>query len=255
MAIFKRVLVSCAAVVVVFCAMPAQAQRGGGRGGAGAGATPPAVETEDGIPVTDPLVISKCGTCHAKDEKGNLSRISWERTTPEGWEEAIKRMVRLNGLTIEPAQARLILKYLSTYHGLSPEEAKPVMYLPEHRMIDETNIPNDTVRGACSTCHAFGRPLSWRRSKNDWRLLANLHIALYAQADAHFRRGGMGGGGGGGAAAGGGRGAAAATGATPAVPTPEPLTVALDFLGTSAPLHSPRMGRVAFPYARTEAGW
>ncbi len=222
------------AAMVLSCSLPlAQAQRGGGRGGANA-AAPANTETEDGIPVTDALVISKCGTCHAKDEKGNLSRISWERATPEGWEEAIKRMVRLNGLTIEPAQARSVLKYLSTYHGLSPEEAKPVMYIPEHRMVDETNIPNDAVRGACTTCHAFARPLSWRRSKHDWMLLGNLHVALYAQADAHFRRGNMGGAGAGG---GGGRGAAAA--GTPAVPTQEPLAAAMDFLGTNAALHTP----------------
>ena len=60
----------------------------------------PAETPEQGIPVTNALVISKCGTCHAKDAKGNLSRISWERTTPEGWQEAIKRMERLNGVTL-----------------------------------------------------------------------------------------------------------------------------------------------------------
>ena len=54
---------------------------------------------EEGIPVTSQLVISKCGACHTKDEKGNMLRISWERATPEGWEEAIKRMVRLRGVT------------------------------------------------------------------------------------------------------------------------------------------------------------
>jgi quinohemoprotein amine dehydrogenase len=205
-----------------------EAQRGGGRGGGGAAADANK-ETEEGIPVTDALTISKCGTCHAKDEKGNLARLSWERATPEGWEEAIKRMVRLNGLTIAPADARSILKYLSTYHGLAPEEAKPVMYLPEHRMVDETNIPNDVVRGACTTCHAFARPLSWRRSKHDWQLLANLHVALYPQAEAHFRSMGRGGGGGG-------RGAGAA--ATPAAPTQEPGDAAVDYLATSAGLHT-----------------
>ena len=86
---------------------------------------------EEGIPITDSLVIAKCGSCHAKDDKGNLSRISWERTTPEGWEEAIKRMVRLNGLTLKPEEARAIVKSLSATHGLAPEEAKPVMYIPE----------------------------------------------------------------------------------------------------------------------------
>src|ERR1700733_7730853 len=143
----------------------------------------------EGIPVTNPLVISKCGACHTKDEKGNMLRISWERATPEGWEEAIKRMVRLRGVSLTPDEARSILKYLATYHGLAPEEAKPIMYYAEHRIQDETNIPNDSVRGACANCHPIARPLSWRRSPEDWKYLANLHIALYPQADEAFRLG------------------------------------------------------------------
>ena len=145
--------------------------------------------TEEGIPVTNQLVISKCGTCHTRDEKGNLSRISWERATPEGWEEAIKRMGRLNGVRLAPDEARAILKYLATDHGLAPEEAKPVMYYAERRLLDETNIPNDNVRGACTYCHAIARPLSWRRSAQDWNYLENLHVALYPQADEAFRLG------------------------------------------------------------------
>jgi quinohemoprotein amine dehydrogenase len=143
----------------------------------------------EGIPVTNQLVIAKCGGCHTKNEKGNMLRISWVRATPEGWEQAIKRMVRLRGVTLTPEEARSILKYLSTYHGLSPEEAKPVMYYAEHRIQDETNIPNDNVRGACANCHPMARPLSWRRSPQDWKLLANLHIALYPTADECFRLG------------------------------------------------------------------
>jgi quinohemoprotein amine dehydrogenase len=144
---------------------------------------------EEGIPVTNQLVITKCGSCHTKDEKGNMLRISWERATPEGWEEAIKRMVRLRGVSLTPDEARSILKYLATYHGLAPDEAKPVMYYAEHRIQDETNIPNDSVKGACANCHAMARPLSWRRSADDWKYLANLHIALYPQADEAFRLG------------------------------------------------------------------
>lgn len=145
-------------------------------------------ETEAGIPVTDALTIAKCGGCHAADSKGNLSRISWSRTTPEGWSQAIKRMVRLNGAVITPDESRAIVKYLSGAHGLAPEEARPVMYMPEHRMIDETNIPNETVRTSCAACHGFGQALSWRRSKVEWKLLQNLHVALYSQADAQYRR-------------------------------------------------------------------
>lgn len=144
-------------------------------------------ETEEGIPVTDRLTIEKCGACHAPDAKGNLSRISWTRTTPEGWSQAIKRMVRLNGLSITPEEARAVVLYLSSWHGLAPEEAKPVMYLPEHRIVDEMGIPNDTVR-TCASCHAMAQPLSWRRSKTEWKLLQNLHVAMYSQSEAQFRR-------------------------------------------------------------------
>jgi quinohemoprotein amine dehydrogenase len=152
-------------------------------------AEPARTEPVQGIPVTNQLVISKCGACHTKDDKGNMLRISWERATPEGWEEAIKRMVRLRGVSLTPDEARSILKYLATYHGLAPEEAKPIMYYAEHRLQDETNIPNDTVRGACANCHVLARPLSWRRTAEDWKYLANLHIALYPQADEAFRLG------------------------------------------------------------------
>ncbi|MGA3204629.1 MAG: hypothetical protein ABSF12_19225, partial [Bryobacteraceae bacterium] len=55
--------------------------------------TVPAAEKEEGIPVTDPLVIAKCGSCHASDDRGNMQRISWERTTPEGWQNALKQMI------------------------------------------------------------------------------------------------------------------------------------------------------------------
>src|SRR5580698_1694434 len=120
-------------LLAILCAVPLLAQQGGGRGGANAPAKP-----EEGIAITDPLIIEKCGSCHTKDEKGNLSRISFERSTPEGWEEAIKRMVRLNGVQLKPEEARAIVKSLSATHGLAPEEAKPVMYIPEARIIDET---------------------------------------------------------------------------------------------------------------------
>src|SRR6202162_2709378 len=144
---------------------------------------------EEGIPVTDPTVLAKCGGGHTKDSHGNVSRVSWGRASPARWAEALNRMIRLNGVTLTPAEAKAIIKYLSTYHGLAPEEAKPVMYLAEKRIQDETLIPNDTLRGACANCHPLARPLSWRRSPEDWKLLANLHVALYPQADEAFRLG------------------------------------------------------------------
>ncbi len=146
------------------------------------------IEKEDGIPVTDALTREKCGSCHTADDKGNLSRISWVRTTPEGWDQAIKRMVRLNGAALTPEEARHIVRYLADTHGLAPEEAKPVQYLVEKRVIDEINIPSESVRTSCAACHAFAQPLSWRRSAAEWKNLQEFHVALYSQADAQYRR-------------------------------------------------------------------
>jgi quinohemoprotein amine dehydrogenase len=210
-----------------------------GRGGGRAGGRGGAPETpEEGIPVTDALTISKCSACHAKDDKGNLSRISWIRTTPEGWEEAIKRMVRLNGATLQPAEAKLIVKYLSTSHGLAPEEAKPVMYMPEHRIIDET-IPNESVRSTCNNCHPLGRVFSWHRTRAEWSLLADFHTALYPQAEAAFRRNGAGRGGATGAAATPNAAAPVAAAATATPAATISLDTTLDFLGKSYGLHTP----------------
>lgn len=144
-------------------------------------------ETEAGIPVTSKLVIEKCAGCHAPDDKGNLTRISWVRTTPEGWSQAISRMVKLNGLQITPAETREVLKYLSTYHGLAPSEAKPVMYMPEERIIEE-KIPSKTLHNTCASCHAFGKPMSWRRSEAEWTLLRAMHVSLYSQAESQYEQ-------------------------------------------------------------------
>jgi len=177
-------------------------------------AAPPEAAPE-GIPVKDPLVIAKCSSCHRKDDKGNLTRISWIRTTPEGWQEAIKRMVRLNGLQLSPEDAGAIVKSLSSSHGLAPEEAKPAMYMAEHRTIDET-YPTAWMRSACASCHAFGRPLQWRRSKEEWQLLVNMHLGLFPDSEgAAFRRFG------------------------PSSVEPQPSEQAVDFLGKAEPLWTP----------------
>ena len=183
-------------------------------------------ETEEGIPVTDKLVIEKCGTCHTSDGKGHLSRISWVRTTPEQWAQVIHRMVKLNGLSITADEAKKVVRSLSTTHGLAPEEAKAVMYLPEKRALDEVNIPNEQIRAACASCHAFAQPLSWRRSANEWRLLQDLHVALYSQAEVQFRRPVDD------------NGIPAGYGA-PAGKGPIPGMLALDYIRKVAPLHTP----------------
>ncbi len=144
-------------------------------------AMPPFVrgQTEPGIPVTDPLVLARCGTCHTVDERGNMERISWARATPEGWQAAAKRMIAENGVSVTPLEARGIVKYLSTRNGLAPEEAKPVMYAAERRIHDESDTGSDSLQDACARCHQAARALSWRRTADDWKRFAARHGERY----------------------------------------------------------------------------
>lgn len=179
----------------------------------------------EGIPVTDPLVIAKCSGCHKKDDKGNLTRISWERTTPEGWEEVIKRMVRLNGLKLNPEEARAVIKSLSASHGLAPEEARAIAYMSEHRIIEES-IPNDNLKTTCAACHPFGRVASFRRAPEEWKLLVNLHVGLYPIVElTAFGRP---------------RGPGVPSGeAAAGPPPPQPVDQAIEFLSKNYPLETP----------------
>lgn len=142
-------------------------------------ATGPKALREQGIPVTDPLVIAKCGSCHASDRQANMERISWLRTTPEGWQDVVKSAIVVNGAKLTPVEARSIVKDLSANHGLAPEEAKPFMYYPERRVRDETGLGDDNLRKGCAKCHGLARTFSSRRSEDEWKRLSNVHATRY----------------------------------------------------------------------------
>src|ERR1035438_788793 len=147
-------------------------------------------EIDSGIPIASELVRKSCSGCHKVDEKLRLARISWRRTTPEGWEFTLKRMLSLNGLQLEPADAREILKYLANNHGLAPSEARAAAFEDEKRMI-EYKYPDKDVNDKCSKCHSMGRVISQRRSKGEWELLVAMHRGYYPLSDFQaFRRDG-----------------------------------------------------------------
>ena len=151
----------------------------------------PTAKPEEGIPVTDATVQKACGSCHRSDDKGQMSRISFVRMTPEGWQTIIQRMAALNGLNIEPATARQVVKYLSTNHGLAPEEAKPAAWEAERRLIDFKYTANSDAESTCNKCHSLGRVISQRRTRTEWDLLIATHRGLYPLVDNQaFRRGG-----------------------------------------------------------------
>ena len=120
-----------------------------------------------------------------------MSRISFQRNTPEGWQTIIQRMAALNGLNIDPATARQVVKYLSNNLGLAPEEAKPAAWEVERRLIDFKYTANADAETTCNKCHSLGRVISQRRTKTEWDLLIAMHRGWYPLVDNQaFRRAG-----------------------------------------------------------------
>jgi quinohemoprotein amine dehydrogenase len=151
----------------------------------------PTAKPEEGIPITDATVQKACGTCHKPDDKGQMSRISFQRNTPEGWQLTIQRMASLNGLNIEPETARQVVKYLSNNLGLAPEEAKPAAWEAERRLIDFKYTASADAESTCNKCHSLGRVISQRRTKTEWDLLIAMHRGWYPLVDNQaFRRSG-----------------------------------------------------------------
>ena len=143
----------------------------------------------EGIPVTDQTVIDSCDRCHAVDEDGLMTRVSFLRKTPEGWQQSIRRMVTLNEAELDPETARAIVRYLSDKHGIAPEELRPGRFEVERRLIDWSYEADEGVENTCSQCHSMGRVITQRRTKEEWNLLMATHRGYYPLSDTQgFRR-------------------------------------------------------------------
>ena len=150
-----------------------------------------AADTTTGIPVTNQMLIESCDRCHAVDEDGMMTRISYMRKTPEGWQQSIRRMVTLNEAELEPEAARDIVRYLSDNHGIAPEELRPGRFEVERRLIDWSYEADSDVENTCSQCHSMGRVITQRRTREEWNLLMATHRGYYPLSDTQgFRRNG-----------------------------------------------------------------
>jgi quinohemoprotein amine dehydrogenase len=147
---------------------------------------------DEGIPVQSELVRSRCGSCHKVDDKMRMSRVSYRRASPENWEKTIKRMVSLNHVNLDPADARNILKYLADHNGLAPDEVRPIAFEAEHRVIEYTYTPDKDTSDTCSSCHTIARVMSERRTKEEWGLLVSMHRGYYPLVDNQPMNGGQG---------------------------------------------------------------
>ena len=178
---------------------------------------------DESIPVTSPLVRQACGSCHRSDAQGRMTRISYQRTTPEGWQQTIRRMVLLNNLQIEATDAREVVRYLANHHGLAPEEAQPAAFEAERRLIDYHYAPDRVTEETCTKCHSMGRVISQRRTREEWKLLTTMHRGYYPLTDNQaFRRRGR-----------------AEAGPDGEVDPRHPVEKAVDHLAAAFPLNTP----------------
>ena len=146
-------------------------------------------DAPSGIPVRDQTTVDACSRCHAVDDDGLMSRVSWMRKTPEGWQQSIRRMATLNDVELEPETARRIVRYLSDHHGLAPDELAPGRFEVERRLADYAYEADEDVAYTCSRCHSMGRTVTQRRAKEEWELLMAMHRGYYPLSDTQgFRR-------------------------------------------------------------------
>lgn len=131
-----------------------------------------------GLPVTSDLVRRECGACHQVDSQQRMSRISYVRKTPEGWEETIQRMARLHGFRAAPADARKIEQYLSANHGLVASELARIAYSLDGEDVQE-QVPNEAVKNACTTCHSYAKIAGQRRTREEWLNLKDFLLAMF----------------------------------------------------------------------------
>ena len=146
-------------------------------------------------PIDDPTVVEACSRCHVQDDEGRLSRISWLRKTPEGWQTSLVRMMALHGVSVAADEARAIVRYLSNTQGLAPEELRPGLFEVERRLIDYDYPGDSGVEFTCIQCHSMGRVITQRRTEDEWALLLDTHRALYPLVDFQAFRLASGGGG------------------------------------------------------------
>jgi quinohemoprotein amine dehydrogenase len=126
------------------------------------------------------IINSKCTACHVGNLEDGLSRISNQRKTPEGWFMTVKRMQREHGLIITEDEESNVIKYLSDYQGLTPDEIKPYSYVLDKSPNIQENAKNEFLTEMCVRCHSEARIGLQRRTTDEWNNLVHFHVGQFA---------------------------------------------------------------------------
>ena len=98
-------------------------------------------------------------------------------------------MATLNGVPIDAAVAREVVRYLPDNQGLAPEEAEPGRFEVERRSDDYSYKGDKDTEETCKVCHSLGRVILQRSTKEEWELLVATHRGYYPVVEFQgFRR-------------------------------------------------------------------
>lgn len=126
------------------------------------------------------LLQRHCLGCHVPEgsEPLQLSRISHQRKTPEGWLMTIARMQLVHGLEISDEDRRALVKHLADTQGLSPDESAPYRYVLERRL-NHIEDKQPELAEMCARCHSEARIGLQRRDQKEWEHLVHFHLGQW----------------------------------------------------------------------------
>ncbi|MDX2423462.1 MAG: quinohemoprotein amine dehydrogenase subunit alpha [Amphritea sp.] len=139
------------------------------------------------------IIQTKCVACHTQEkaEPLQMSRMSHQRKTPEGWLMTIARMQVMHGLEVTDDERRTLVKYFADKQGLAPEETEGSRYAMERRLNTMESFESTNFEQMCARCHSGARVQLQRRPAAEWTHLVNFHLgqwpSLEYQAQARDR--------------------------------------------------------------------
>ena len=129
------------------------------------------------------IVRQQCGACHKSEADGTIEVIEETRKTPEEWNNVITRMIRLNSAPVEESKFYPVIKELTKYLCLSPQEMAKVSYINSDENSQYREIPankeEERIYTACVRCHTYGKIASHRMTESQWKENRNLHLGYY----------------------------------------------------------------------------
>ena len=136
------------------------------------------------------IIRNNCVGCHIPESDDKLSRISYQRRTPEGWEMTIARMQLMHHVRISDQEIPItdeviqkLVKYFSDRQGLAPSETADYRYILERRLNVIEQHEDAEFAVMCARCHSAARVTLQRRTEEEWKHLVHFHLGQFPTSE------------------------------------------------------------------------